>query len=171
MYFMIIFPNYRNRNWYNLCLIILLLTGIGCGGEGKYPMTVQIISKDDAKYNTPKNAFAALHSALLKGDMEWAYQTFTKESAEELKRLHREAGIDPGRVFDLERGVQDTYIIDKMQYKDAVLLVIEYHNKDGAIMKMPTTLIKEDQNWKNTNKFASDDELAEYMDYVKPEER
>jgi hypothetical protein len=45
---LIIFPNH----WHNLCLIILLLTGIGCGEDGKYPMKVESIDKEEGKWGS-----------------------------------------------------------------------------------------------------------------------
>jgi len=154
-----------------LCLSIFLINGSTYAEEGNYPMKVEIIEKDQARYDTPENAFAALCSASIKEDLEWVYETFTEESAEELRKIYEEEGVDPRKILDLEKRVKDTFIIDKIEYKDAVVLVIEYHDKDGTIMKIPATFVKEGGSWKHTNKYAGDDELAVYMDYSKPEEQ
>ena len=153
-----------------LCLAMFMINWISYAANGQYPMKVKIIDKDQAKYDTPENAFAALRSALIEENLEWAYETFTEESAEELKKLYEEAGINRQKIFDLEKTVKDTFIVDKIEYKDAVLLDIEYHNKDGSIKKIPTAFVRDGEKWKNTNKFASDEELWEYLDYIKPEE-
>lgn len=50
MYSMIKFPNHWNIKRHNLGLIILLLTGIGCGEDGKYPMKVENIDKEEGKW-------------------------------------------------------------------------------------------------------------------------
>jgi len=153
-----------------LCITILLISGVVYGEEG-YPIKVEIIEKGQARYDTPENAFTALCSASIKEDIEWVYETFTKESAEELKKLYEEEKIDLKSIFDLEKRVKDTFIIGKAAYKGAIVLIIEYHDKDGTIIKIPATFVKEGEKWKHTNKFAGDDELAVYMDYVKPEEQ
>jgi len=154
-----------------LCLSIFLIKGSTYAEEGNYPMKVEIIEKNQARYDTPENTLAAIRSALKNEDLEWVYETLTEESGEEHKRLFEEAGIDPRKIFDLERHVKDTYIIDRIEYKDAVLLVIEDHHKDGTIAKYPTTFVREGGKWKQTNKFAGDEELHEYLDYTKPEEQ
>ena len=155
-----------------LCLIILLLTVIGCGEEGKYPMTVQIISKDDAMYDTPENAFAAMCSSSVKEDLEWYYETLTEEAVVQDKKAFQEAGIDPEYESEMfKKHFNKAYIIDKQPYKNAIVLIVDVHDYDGAIFTLPYTIIEENSKWKITNKFASDDELAEYMDYVKPEQR
>ncbi len=153
-----------------VCSGIFFISDIGQAAEGKYPMKVEIVQKTQARYDTPENAFAALRSALIEEDLEWAYETFTEESAEELKKLYEEAGINRQKIFNLEKTVKDTFIVDKIEYKDAVLLDIEYHDKDGSIKKIPTTFVRDGEKWKNTNKFASDEDLWEYLDYIKPEE-
>ncbi|RKX40224.1 MAG: hypothetical protein DRP33_07085, partial [Thermotogae bacterium] len=153
-----------------VCSGIFFISDMGRAAEGKYPTKVEIIQKTQARYDTPENAFAALRSALIEEDLEWAYETFTEESAEELKKLYEEAGIDRQKIFDLEKTVRNTFIVNKIEYKDAVLLVIEYHDKDGSIKKIPTAFVREGEKWKNTNKFASDENLLEYLDYIKPEE-
>ena len=147
------------------CLTIFLITGICYAEESEYPVKVEIINKSQAKYDTPENTLAALRSALVNEDLEWADEVLTKESAEEQKTLFEGAGIDHRVIFDLERDVNYTFIIDKILYKDAVVLVIEDHDKDGSITKIPLTFLKEDGKWKLTNKYAADVELHEYLDY------
>jgi len=150
---------------FELCLSVFLVLGTSYAEEGKCPMKVEIINKDQARYDTPENAFVALCSALIKEDLEWSDETLTEESAEEQKRLFKEAGIDPRKIFEIEKHVKDTFIINKIDYKDAVLLVIKYYVKDGTIMKIPATFVKEGEKWKSTNKFAADEELQDYMDF------
>ena len=153
-----------------LYLSISLVKGIGCAEEANYPLRVEIINKDQAIYDTPENTLAALCSALIKEDLDWTDETLTEESLKEQKRLFEKAGIDLRKIFELEKGVTDTYIIDRMEHKDAVVLVIEDHDKEGSITKTPLTFVKEGGKWKMTNKFASDEDLWEYLDYIKPEE-
>jgi len=153
-----------------LYLSISLVKGISCAEEVNYPVKVEIIDKNQATYDTPENTLTALCSALIKEDLDWTDETLTEESLKEQKRLFEKAGIDPRKIFELEKGVTDTYIIDRMEHKDAVVLVIEDHDKEGSITKIPLTFVREGGKWKQTNKFASDEDLWEYLDYIKPEE-
>jgi hypothetical protein len=153
-----------------LCLTIFFINGISYAEEKKYPMKVTIITRDQAKYDTPENTLFAIRSALVNEDLEWSDETLTQESLEEQRRLLEKAGIDPNIDFNLEKDVKDTFIIDKIEYKDAVVLIVEDQDKDGSIIRMPFTFVKENGKWKMTNKFAGDEELHEHLDYIKPEE-
>ena len=153
-----------------LCLTIFFINGISYAEEKKYPMKVTIITRDQAKYDTPENTLSAIRSALVNEDLEWSDETLTQESLEEQRRLLEKAGIDPKVDFNLEKDVKDTFIIDKIEYKDAVVLIVEDQDKDGSIIRMPLTFVKENGKWKMTNKFAGDEELHEHLDYIKPEE-
>ncbi|MCD4822667.1 MAG: hypothetical protein K8R11_11545 [Methanococcoides sp.] len=153
-----------------LCLTIFFINGISYAEEKKYPMKVTIITRDQAKYDTPENTLSAIRSALVNEDLEWSDETLTQESLEEQRRLLEKAGIDPKVDFNLEKDVKDTFIIDKIEYKDAVVLIVEDQDKDGSIIRMPFTFVQENGKWKMTNKFSGDEELHEYLDYIKPEE-
>ena len=50
------------------------------------------------------------------------------------------------------------------------MLIVEDQDKDGSIIRMPLTFVKENEKWKMTNKFAGDEELHKYLDYIEPEE-
>ena len=153
-----------------LGLSVFLVKGISCAEEGKYPIRVEIIDKAQARYDTLENAYVALYSAQIKKDLEWLYETLTEESAEEIKRLFEEAGIDPIKIFDSERKEKQTFIIGKKEYNGDVLLIIEHNEKDGTTTRIPVTFIIENGQWKRTNKYADNEELHEYLDYIKPEE-
>jgi hypothetical protein len=152
------------------CIAMFLINGISYATDGQYPIKVEIIDKDQARYDTPENAYAALCSAIMKEDLQWVYETLTRESAEDSKRLFEEAGTDPRKIFELGSKEKQTFIIDKGEYKNAVLLLIEHKEKEGTITRIPVTFVIEHGAWKRTNKFASDEELHEYLDYIKPEE-
>ncbi|MEA1900027.1 MAG: DUF4878 domain-containing protein, partial [Thermodesulfobacteriota bacterium] len=137
-----------------LCLAIFFINGISYAEEKKYPMKVTIITRDQAKYDTPENTLSAIRSALVNEDLEWSDETLTQESLEEQRRLFEKAGIDPRVDFNLEKDVKDTFIIDKIEYKDAVVLIVEDQDKDGSIIRMPLTFVQENGKWKMTNKFA-----------------
>lgn len=69
-----------------LCLSVFLIIEISYAEDGQYPMKVEIIDKDQARYDTPENAYAAMISSLIKKDLEWYYETLTEESAARDKR-------------------------------------------------------------------------------------
>jgi hypothetical protein len=153
-----------------VCLGIFFISAIGQAVEGKYPMMVDIINKDQARYDSPENAFVAGLSALINGDLEWYYDTLTNKSAEEDRKEFEESNIDPNQQIDAVKNMDKTYIIGKQVYKHAMLLIVESHMKDGSIMRGPSTFVKENGLWKTTFEFSSDENLWDYMDYVKPEE-
>ncbi|HOP48185.1 MAG TPA: hypothetical protein PK874_11025 [Desulfobacteraceae bacterium] len=148
------------------CLIAFLNDSYS--DDSQYPIKVEVIDKQQARYDTPENAFIALHSALKKADLEWSDQTLTKKSAEEQRILFKEAGIDPRKIFEIEKNVKDVFIIKKVAYKDVVLLKIKHIVKDGSTRDIPATFIIEDGKWKSTNKYGSDEALHEYLDYTPP---
>ncbi|MBN1932540.1 MAG: hypothetical protein JW786_13135 [Desulfobacterales bacterium] len=153
---------------YIFCSIIFFNIGLSYAEEEKYPVRVEVVEKNQAKYDTPENTFAAICSALIKKDFEWANETLTEESAEEYKRLHEEAGIDSNKMFELGNGIIDTFIIAKKEHKDGILLVIKDYYKDGTIIKSPITFVVENGKWKQTNKFKDDEELWNYTDNFPP---
>ncbi len=152
-----------------LCLSSSLLTGIGCGEDAKCPVKVEIINKEEAKYDSPENSYAAMISALTKKDLSWYYETLTEESATNDKKDFQESGIDPQKNFDLAKGTKADFIIDKLPYKHGVLLICESHQEDGSIITGPSIFVKENGLWKATFEFSSDEKLWDYIDYVKPE--
>ncbi len=152
-----------------LCLAVFLPNGIAYAEE-KYPMKVEIIDREQTKYDTPESTYAAMISSLITEDLDWYYETFTEESAAENKREYQEANIDPRKKFDTVKGLKNIFIIDKIEYKIGIVLIVETHEQNGTIMQGPSTFVKKYNKWKMTNKFASDEDLWEYLDYIKPEE-
>ena len=153
LYFSIVFPN----------------GDIHAAGD-KYPIKVEIIDKSQTRYDTPENTYTAMISSLIKKDLEWYYGTSTVEFAEWEQEQFQQAKIAPTRMFDMVNVLDEIFIINKVNYKDGVLLIIKTYKQDGATFIGPSALIKEQGKWKFTNKFAGDEELHEYLDYIEPEE-
>ena len=153
-----------------LCLAVFLPNGIAYTEEGKYPMKIEIINREQTKYDIPESTYAAMISSLITENLDWYYETFTEESAVDNKREYQEADIDPRKKFDTVKGLKNIFIIDKIEYKSGIVLVVETHEQNGTIMQGPSTFVQEHNKWKMTNKFASDEDLWEYLDYIKPEE-
>ncbi|MCK4604803.1 MAG: hypothetical protein KAU41_08980, partial [Deltaproteobacteria bacterium] len=154
-----------------MCLVVLLVNGITYAADGKYPIKVAIIEKDQATYDTPENALAAMCSSSIREDLEWYYETLTEETALEDKKAFQEAGIDPRKESEVFRKYfKEAYIIDKHIYGHSIILVVDIHTTSGTIFTLPYTFVEEHNKWKMTNKFAGDEDLWEYLDYIKPEE-
>jgi hypothetical protein len=149
------------------------ISAIGAGGKASaqvlvkvYPVKVLEIDKTQADYKTPENTTAASTSALLQKDLDWYYQTFTVETAAQDKKMFQDAGLDLNEKFKLANITYEEYIIDKINYKDGILLISEIHNHDidGTILNMWVGLVIEDGLWKITYKFSEDEELFKYND-------
>lgn len=150
------------------------ITAIGLDGDAKaqvevqvYPVKVIEISKTQAHYKTPENTITASTSALIQRDLDWYYQSFTIEAAEQDKKMFQDAGIDPAENFKLAPvdGVE-VYFTNKTPYKDGIVLNVEkrLNDIDGTIIKGWGGLVLEENLWKVTYKFSQDEELQKYND-------
>lgn len=150
-----------------LCTI-LAFGGISLAANGSYPQQIGIIDKTQADYLTPENAMSALRSALLIEDIGWVDETMTLEDAQKQIQEFQEAGIDRGQLFAMEKAVKESFIVDKVNYKDAVMLIVEDTGYSGSVKKYPIAFINVTGLWKVTNKFSSDEELDQYIYYIPP---
>ena len=157
--------------WIFFCiLIVLLASGNTYSSDSNYPIKLERIDRSQAQYNTPENTLAAGISALLKKDLEWYYETLTKESAALEIKIFQDAGIDPERSFEIVDEGDKNFIIDKIKYKNGVILVGKIVGEDGSILIGPAVFIKEGGLWKQTIEYNTDEELLKYRDLIMPEE-
>jgi hypothetical protein len=157
--------------WIFFCILIVLLVSKNTySSESSYPIKLERIDKSQALYNTPENTLAAKISALLAKDLEWFYETLTKETVSISKKLFKDAGLDPGKKFDMVDESDKNFIIDKIPYKNGVILVGKMVVKDGSILIGPAVFMKEDGLWKQTIEYNTDEELEKYRDLIMPEE-
>ncbi|MCK4619325.1 MAG: hypothetical protein KAT52_05230, partial [Desulfobacterales bacterium] len=157
--------------WIFFCILIVLLTsGNTYSSDSKYPIRLERIDRSQARYDTPENTLTAGISALLKKDLEWYYETLNKESVALEKKIFQDAGIDPRKSFEIVDESDKDFIIDKIPYKNGVILVGKSISKDGSILIGPAVFIKEDGLWKQTIEYNSDEELEQYEDVITPEE-
>jgi len=85
------------------------------------------------------------------------------------KKAFEQAGIDPRKESEIFRQhYKQAYIIDKHVYKHGIVLIVNVCSINGAIYTLPYTYVEEYGKWKLTNKFAGDDELMQYMEYIPP---
>ncbi|MEW6518573.1 MAG: hypothetical protein AB1461_04090 [Thermodesulfobacteriota bacterium] len=158
---------YKNSLLLTFCTIFLCIN-FCYGAEEEFPQNIEIINRKQANYLSPENTMSARRSALLNNDLNWADETMAKESLQEQVQDYQKAGIDRSLLSDLEKKVKETFIVNKIPYKDAVLLVVNAYGYDGSIQSLPFPFIKENGLWKFTNKFAEDEILLDYLYYVPP---
>ena len=157
--------------WIFLCILTVLLTNENTySSDSNYPITLEKIDRSQARYDTPENTFAAKISALLAKDLEWFYETLTKETVSISKKLFKDNGLDPEKNFDMVDENDKNFIINKIPYKNGIILVGKSISKDGSILIGPAVFIKEDGLWKQTIEYNSDEELEQYEDVITPEE-
>ena len=168
--------NYDLSGFTNCLIVFLILIGSFLSAqnlsanEEPYPVKVQVINKDQAKYDTPENSLFALKSALKKGDLEWAYNSLTLESSDKLKSLHLKAGLGESEIIEFEGVIVSSFILKKFSYQDAVILIVEDHDNDRSVTTMPLSFVLEEGEWKMTNKFSGDEVINEYIEFVGPED-
>lgn len=147
--------------------VVLFFISNYCFAEA-YPITVEVITKQQSNYLTPENTLSSVKSALLSGDLEWNDMGVSRKSLEEDILLFNEAGIDRSAQFELETQVRETLIVDKLTHNDAVILLIEDYDYDGSIKRYPLPFIKEDGLWKITNQFAFEPFIHSLLVYFPP---
>ena len=135
-----------------------------------YPIKVDVIEKREADYFTPENALAANFSALIQNNLEWYYDTLTEKTAADDKKRFAEAGIDPNKKLDLVEEGDQLFLLDRLKFKDGILLHTKVISMDGTIGTGPVVFVQENGLWKQTFKYSSDQDLFEYFDLAIPGE-
>jgi hypothetical protein len=147
---------------------IIATCGISFAANGSYPQQIGIIDKTQADYFSPENTLSAIRSCLLAENLDWCDETMTLESLQEDIKLFEEAGKNRNQIFELEKNVRESFIVNKLSFKDAVLLIVEDYDYDGSVMQIPMPFVKEEGLWKITNKYSSDEEIHQHFYYVPP---
>ena len=161
---------FTNVTQYNLSIFFLSLAftvTAFANSNGDYPKKVTLITRQEATYQTPENTYAAMLSSLFKRDVDWYYETFTKNAAAHSKQLYLKSGITADQIFDTMDAQEEFYVLKKINYKDGIILVTQSQKPNGTVMQGPSTMIKEDSKWKITGLYSSDKEVHEYLDYFK----
>ena len=131
-----------------------------------FPKKAQIISIEDSNYLTPENAYYSIISCLFSENMDWCDNSITKLTLEKDLNAFKKANIDRSKIFELQKNIKESYIIDKFEFKNSTVLLIEDHTHHGTIIIMPLTFVKEEGLWKLTNEYAGDEELNSYLYYI-----
>jgi hypothetical protein len=135
-----------------------------------YPIKINVISKKQADYNAPENTLAAGFFALMNNDLDWYYETLTKEAAIEDKAMFEEAGIDLSEKFKLIFPGDQLVILDKKPYKNGILIYNKVITRTGMIFTGANVFVIENGLWKETLDYTSDEEFHSYFDVATPEE-
>ena len=155
-----------------ICLVliftILLFKGNIIANQNYSLEEVKIISRSQSNYLSPENTYFSIHSCTITKNMEWCDETMTKYSLDQYIKKFRESGIDRKKVFELAENIKKSYIVDKFEFKNSTVLLVEDHTHHGSIIVMPLPFVKEDGLWKLTNKYAGDEELNSYLYYIPP---
>lgn len=129
---------------------------------------VDVIDRSQANYLSPENTYHAIHSCLAAGDLGWCDETMTAESLQNDIEMFKKAGIDRSRIFELQKNVKESFMVEKFNYKDSIVILVDDYGYNGSINRMPLTFVEENGRWKVTNKYSSDSELNKYLYYVPP---
>ena len=148
-----------------LSLVFTLTTSANTNGD--YPKKVNLITRQEATYQTPENTYSATLSSLYEKNLEWYHETLTKDAAKRDKKLYGEAGISPEKKFDTIDRQEEFYILGKINYKAGILLIVRSQKSDGTFAQGGSTMILENNKWKITSIYAADKEVHEYLDYFK----
>ena len=135
-----------------------------------YPIKVDVIEQTEANYLTPENTLAAGFSALMYNDLEGYYKILTEESAAYKIAQFAAAGIDPQKKYDLVNSGDQLFLLEKLNYKNGVLLHIKVVRPNGVVTKGPAVFVQENGLWKQTFEYSGDAELFVYMDIAIPDE-
>jgi hypothetical protein len=133
-----------------------------------YPKPIEIIDKADANYLTPENTLSAIRSCLKAEDLDWCNKTMTNQSLQEDIDIFQKAGKDRREIFELEKNVKESLITNRLNFKGAILLIVEDLDNDGSVTQTPIPFVQEDGLWKMTNKYSADEELHQYLYYAPP---
>lgn len=152
------------------CTLIFLNVNISWSADETYPVKVNVITKNQADYETPENTLAAGFFALMYNDLDWYYETLTEESAIEDKAMFEKAGIELSENFKLINPGDQLFILDKKPYKNGILIYNKGITSEGTIYTGPNVFVLENGLWKETFDYASDEEIHEYFDVAPSEE-
>jgi hypothetical protein len=134
--------------------------------EVGYPLEVEIVSKSDARYDSPENAYASMISSLVHRDINWHYESLTSESAQSDIELYNNVSLDS--IFDSVGNIKKILFIDSIEYKSGQVLIVELHDFDGSVTKGPSYFIKENGLWKSSTLGDDDEVLLELVEYTPP---
>lgn len=150
--------------------VLLLVTAsvIGHAETLQPPQPVKTITQSQSDYLSPENTLDAMFSALYVCDLEWADKTMDRKSLDIHIQGYQKANIDRTRICDLQKNIEHSQIVEKVNYKDAVILVVEAYGYSGSIQRVPYPFIQEDGLWKFTNKYSWDDAVLDRLYYVPP---
>lgn len=149
----------------NILLLVILYATLA---EAANPVELFLIERDSASYNTPENAYVSLLSSMYYNDIEWYYDSSTKESAEKERLRYEESNFNIQQIFDTVKDIQQIFLLDKVEHHDGVALIVEIQKTNGSIYQGPSIFIKEEGLWKSKPDISADDPILNHLYYVPP---
>jgi len=160
-----------NKRIYLLILIFIL--GIQTSytiDAYAYPINVKIIDKNEAKYNTPENAYISLISAMKAKDIDWYYNSLSEKTKYDEIELYEKYAFDINKKFQSIENVRQIIILEKKRYQDGVVLIVKTINNDDSVFEGPSIFVIENGLWKSKSAIAAEDPILDYLDYTPPPE-
>ena len=142
---------------------IQALTIVTCSA---YPIFVKSINRSEAKYDTPENAYIALVSAMKTKDVDWYYESLTQQSKQKEFELYKKYKFDITKKFESLENVQHILVMEKMSYKDGVVIIVKNIYKDGSVMQGPAVFKLEDGQWKSVAEISAEDPILDHLEYT-----
>lgn len=150
----------------SLCCIVIFFMIFISQAFGTYLGPIVIKNKEQASYSTPEEAVSAFFSANMAADLDWYYETLTTESVLQEKTDFHKSGLDPMSGINVfKNAFSSASIINSFEYLDTTVVLVKIVNIEGNAIELPYTLVKENGEWKITNKYAASEELVKYMKY------
>ncbi len=115
------------------------------------PVAVQKISRDQASWKTPVEAFKSDWSAQLAEELEWMLINFASSDQAEMGQLMGDANVRRKNREALQ-GFGQPQILGWAAQDQFVVLIVEYAN--GT--RIAFTFVREQGHWKRTNALADD---------------
>lgn len=117
---------------------------------------ISTVAKTAVRRNTPEAASASDFSAFKAGDPAWIANNFTKQEQGPMRD-----NFSDKMIQEKSKEIFDNYdhkmLIGKASYKDAVVLLINYHEFPERLHA--EIYVKEGNQWKRTNLYASDETM------------
>jgi len=135
--------------------------------EYKPPVTITAVERSTSSYDTPEQAFTALISAMMTGDYNWWFNSFTETSQKKRKEIDKEQNLTeqqwtqswkqmlPGRRVQLE---------NRTETGGYVLLGYTLRSipEDKVVYRSAISFKKENNKWLDSMDLATDEFFQRY---------
>lgn len=117
---------------------------------------ISTVARTAVRRNTPEAASASDFSAFKASDPAWIANNFTKQEQQPMRDNFSDKMIQE-KSREIFSNYDRKMLIGKASYKDAVVLLINYHEFPERLHA--EVYVKEGNQWKRTNLYASDETM------------